>query len=607
MKRKREEFQSSSELSRAIEILWRTRENDTITRAFVYSLQRLLDTDKTLIELLTSDNIIQTLASISSAALSALLLALMKTMTGHEEKYHLITNVQLSFLETLSPYRTTHTSTLNNSLSVLNFIQKILCLRYNLSNNTSDVLQMWLCGSCINEPNKTTSYHPTCKNQVWIPRIAFMIAYSCLLNRIQVMKKSFKSEEKLNKAEVLCILKKDDVIDSSILLLSYSTMISRMMYVNEQEDAMRDFQKHINHVNDLVNAMQVASEPKSCADYEISPKSNTAPSKTVFETLCEEVQNCKDLENTINELNDNDEKLGVNHDSEYETLNDPVEADLETDAVEYENAAIELLPTLAEIPTTTREVDFVTCKLTSILHEAGEVDGVEGIRKVAMVFKGKEKSIKYSDELLSSLCKSCITEEISAVRAMTLMEAFILPSILRIGRNDASAPPSRLLATTVSGLLKLRPLETVTSLFVPTINQTDDQNDQLPNKMQLDFINRTIKSVQLSSESANTLLSPLSSIIWSEEPIILLHTVLKKISDDKLANDMKSILVNKIVLTSKDVKYIKSAKFASLFQTFVKRFGSTLLPSDVQSLLEACSNLKSLTAKSISTALRKLA
>jgi hypothetical protein len=95
--------------------------------------------------------------------------------------------------------------------------------------------------------------------------------------------------------------------------------------------------------------------------------------------------------------------------------------------------------------------------------------------------------------------------------------------------------------------------------------------------------------------------------MWSEESIILLHTVLQKISDDKLANDMKTILVNKIVLTSKDVKYVKSAKFASLFQTFVKRFRSTLLPSDVQSLLEACSNLKSLTAKSISTALRKLA
>lgn len=605
MKRKLGECQTPFRVSHVIESLWQIRENDLITHAFVCSLQRLLDADKILIELLTSDNAIRSLSSISSMALSALLVTLMNIMTGHGEHYDSSTNVPLSFQEeTVSPSPMTLTSILNNSLSVLNFVRKILCLRYNLDKYTSDVLQLWQSGSHMNMSNDN-GYRHTYKHQIWIPRITFMLAYSCLLRRIKIVNKSFKSRVKLNKSETLCALKKDEVIASSISLLSYSIMISRMDNANKQNDTMKDFQKHINHVNDFVNSIEVASEPNCCDDCEM--KRNASQSKSTFETLCEEVQKCNDLEDTINELNESDQKLSVHHDSECEVVKNQIEAEgHETDVSVYENAATDLLLVLAEIPTTAREVDFATSKLTSILHEAGILDGVEGIRKVATIFSGKENSVKYSDELLSSLCKSCITEEMSAIRAMVIMESFVLPSILQIGGNDASGPPSRLLATTVSRLLKLRPLETVTSLFVPAIYQNKDENDSLPNKMQLDFINRTIKSIQLSPESANTLLYPLVSMIWSEESIILLNTVLLKVSDDKLSSNIKSKLMDKIILTSKEAMYVKSAKFASLFQTFVKRYGSTLLQSDVQSLLEACGNLKSMTSKSISTSLRKL-
>lgn len=608
MKRKREKCQHQSRLFHIIEILRQTKEFDQITLAFVCTLQRLLDTDNTIIELLTSDDAIKSLSSISSVALSALLLLLMRFMTGHGEKYCFDTNVQVSIHETLSPYRTTLASTLNNSLSVLKFIEKIICLRYNISSSTSDVFQLWLNASTVDLSNNKTWNNHIRENQKWIPRITFMLAYSCLINRIQAVNKTVRSEAIFDKAQVLCTLKNDHVIVSSILLLSYSTMISRMMNTNEQEDAIQVFHKHISHINDFVNAMVVASKPTSHDDYETSLNSDTTASKTTFETLWEEVKNCNDLEDTIDELNDTEKELSTNYDSECEFAENAVEAeDSPPDVSTYENAAIELLPILAEMPTTNREVDFITSKVTSLLNDAGKIDGTEGIRKVAMVFRGKENPVKYSDELVSSLCKSCITEEISVIRASAIMESFVLPSILRIGGDDQSGPPSRLLATTVSGLLKTRPLETVTSLFVPTINQKGDDKQQLPNKMQLDFVNRTIKSVPFTSDIATIMLSPLISMIWSEESIVLLHAVLQKVSDDHLSNDIKSKLMDKIVVTSTDIGYVKSAKFASLFQTFVKRHGNTFSKPQIQSLLEACENLKSMTAKAISTALRKLA
>lgn len=611
MKRKRGECQPSSRLFPIIEILRQTKEFDQITCTFVCTLQRLLDTDKTIIELLTSDHVIQSLSSISSVALSALLLALMRFVTGRGEKCCFDTNVQVSIHETLSPYQTTPASTLNNSLSVLKFIKKIVCLRYNISNYTSDAFQLWLSASSVDVPNnKTWNDHITCENQKWVPRITFMLAYSCLINRIQIVNKTVKSEAKLDRSEVLCTLKNDHVILSSILLLSYSTIISRMMNTKEQEGVIQVFHKHISHTNDFVNAMVEASKSKSHDDYETSMESNTTTtaSKTTFETLLEEVRNCKDLEDNIHELNDTDKELSANYGSECEVANNGVEAeDSQPEVSANENAAIELLPILAEIPTTNREVDFATSKVTSLLLDAGKIDGAEGIRKVAMVFSERENPVKFSDELIFSLCKSCITEEISVIRASAIMESFVLPSILRIGGDDTSGPPSRLLATTVSGLLKTRPLETVTSLFVPTINQKGDDKQQLPNKMQLDFVNRTIKSVPLTSDIATIMISPLISMIWSEESIVLLHTVLQKVSDDQLSNDTKSKLMDKIVITSTDAGYVKSAKFASLFQTFVKRHGNTLSKTQIQSLLEACENLKSMTAKAISTTLRKLA
>lgn len=638
----------SSKLSHLLHLLSNISDEDQVTPTLTTSLKSLLDTESTMTELLTTDVAYKSIAFVSNAALGALLCTWFADINGQKRQFFnglssKATNSNAHQIIELSPNTSTRTCSYNN-LSLLNFVQKVFALRYNLHHDIiqNDVFELWqriVSRKEIPMPSGER-LHMSSKNQEWIPRFAYMLAYSYLMNRVKRykgirMETSSSKQDQNGPKNLFYQLKHDFRIQTALRVLSFSTCIAWQMDDQKRvqnhnasvSPVLAAFEPIHTHVDNFVNALMNLSTESAIPSVE-SPSFNerTKPAENTFQSLLDEVQACHDLEDdielrmvqdsSISELEQNMIFDSSIRESD-ENLESPTRDEDEkvhpqsAKQSEYEKDAAELLPILDQMSTTTREISSTVSKLVDILHRASTIDGAGGIVRVAKLLQHGDNPRQYSDEMLSSLCKACITEEISAVRASAIISSFVLPSIQNIGKDDPSRPPSRVLMSTISSLINSRQTETISNVIIKILcpRQNDRTHEEIlkPNNLQIEFFTRIMKSVQLSSENALTLLTALNSIFWTEPSMVLFTTILQKMPNKLLSDEVQSTLIDKIIILSVDNLYVKSTKFASLIQIFVKRYGSSLESVQVNRLQEACANLKSITGKAVVTSLRKLA
>ena len=328
---------------------------------------------------------------------------------------------------------------------------------------------------------------------------------------------------------------------------------------------------------------------------------------------------------------------------------------------EMQKSAMEIRQTLFEMGqnATSNVVQSSTHEVATLLQKAGKEYGAKGITIVASILKYgtmlstkemnhttakgsddidkvpseeglNERIVILSDVFVSSLCKACITEETSAVRASTFMTEFVLPSINRL-RSSRSRTASRLLITTISFLARERPAECATSLLVPAlcskvehvegINTTNNSLGCIPTKAQCELVSKIVKQVVLPKDILASIISDLTKLmIWNEQTIPIITTCLLK--KPQLSQETVKVIVHKICECTcpssnndskkqKEMQSIsalrKGIKFSTLFHTFVIKYGTQIKEGAfVNVLLEAAELLKTMLKKSISISLKKL-
>mmetsp|Transcript_18175 Transcript_18175/g.27260 ORF Transcript_18175/g.27260 Transcript_18175/m.27260 type:complete len:484 (+) Transcript_18175:1-1452(+) len=305
---------------------------------------------------------------------------------------------------------------------------------------------------------------------------------------------------------------------------------------------------------------------------------------------------------------------------------------------------------------TSMVVQGMTTKISDVLQKAGKEYGANGIKTVAVILKNgertqtptgsigttkyepkKERSFIFPDIFISSLCKACITEETSAVRASAFMSEFVLPSIVQL-RHAKSRTASRLLVTTLSFLARDRPTECASAVLIPTLccdikevgirnisaeeNTAEREVDQanfVPNKAQCELVSKVIKQVSMPKDILANLISHLTiSMVWTEQTVPIITTCLQKKPQldrkiiDQVVDKIRRCVEGKDEYNEKRGKEALQAtsrgiKFSTLFHTFVTKYSNQIENGSlVTSLLDSAGSLKTILGKSIVTALKKL-
>jgi len=271
----------------------------------------------------------------------------------------------------------------------------------------------------------------------------------------------------------------------------------------------------------------------------------------------------------------------------------------------------------------TTEVKTISDSIADLIQKVGADFGADGITAIASILiKGQSDDDAHvgdlpppfllSDALVSNLCKSCVTGETSAVRASAFIYSFILPNVDELKRPK-SRPPSRLILSVISALVRERHVECVESLFVPILCRV-----QPPSQAQCELVCRIIKSIAIPKDSISLFVSkillnstndlkapPLITMIWSDHSIPILTSCLQKkpILDDRTIIS----IAQHIEQYSKDANLAKSVKFSTLFHALVTKFGGQLKNSGSLNMLhESSGRLKTFLGKSILSSLKKL-
>ena len=202
---------------------------------------------------------------------------------------------------------------------------------------------------------------------------------------------------------------------------------------------------------------------------------------------------------------------------------------------------------------TMMELKIMSDSIAALIQKVGANFGADGIMTIgSIITKRKSNSdaqvgdplppFLISDNMVSNLSKSCVTGETSAVRASAFIYSFILPHVDKL-KELKSGPPSRVMISTISILVRDRHLECVESLFVPTLCRI-----QPPSKAQCELVCRIIKSIAIPKDSISLLVSkfllndscdpkgnPLSTMKWSDHliPIITSCLLKRPILDDR--------------------------------------------------------------------------
>ena len=262
-----------------------------------------------------------------------------------------------------------------------------------------------------------------------------------------------------------------------------------------------------------------------------------------------------------------------------------------------------------------------------------------------------KEELSLIDTIVFHVTKSFVTGNVSSIRVSSFMKSCVLPLCFELGRtkywkephqentavlNEKDTSASRLLVRTITSLIEKHPKECVTSIFLPLLLQKNTfsqenigDNDNLgANIAQCELVSRVIKEMHLPLDSISLLLSCIittfMSTIKSEStndeydekrtPILLTdHFVSVMITciqhKPKLAvGDIRNMIfciVN--VCQEFNSNICESVKFASLFHTFLLKYGEQMKElGELETLFKAAMNLKTFLKTSIHATLKRL-
>jgi hypothetical protein len=283
----------------------------------------------------------------------------------------------------------------------------------------------------------------------------------------------------------------------------------------------------------------------------------------------------------------------------------------------YEKIALDLRPRLLQMShnAVSNEIENMTNQILSILKEGGSQDGVDGIVKVASIFKSGSTTVQnehdtknkdvhehpFSDPLVSSLSKAYVTNSLSASRVSAYLQSFVLPSILALN-EPKSRPASRQLVTTLTFHARDRPAECTSALFVPTMVGNTDGGVGA-SKAQCELINRIVKTIHV--DELPKLISELVPMKLTESSVAVMTTCIQK--KPILPDSIVVAIVEKLKKCAGESDLAKNTKFSSFFHAFVNKYGSQLQKLNcINDLLDASEKLKTFMRKAIATSLNKL-
>lgn len=295
---------------------------------------------------------------------------------------------------------------------------------------------------------------------------------------------------------------------------------------------------------------------------------------------------------------------------------------------EFQTKTINVRNQLLKFPNnaTATEVQAMSLSIQSLITACGNNE----VPKLAkLLLYGGEISEQHnkevcilSDNVLSSLYSLCVDEHSSAVKVSAFVEAFIVPKLRgaeggsKVSRQRVS---SRTMISLVSTLARDRPTECIDSLFVPLLLSCNDTNDSDTNRnSHYELISRVVKTVSLPKESVSHLLSQLlvpgnnkvdnttTSMPWSEHSIPILTSCFQ--IKPHLQDNIISSITQQINECAHDKRMKSSAKFSTLFQTFVMKYGEEIrsVPACLETLLLSASQLKTFLGRNIKSKLSKL-
>ena len=642
MKRKRQESQSLSQLPQLLTFLTKnTNASSSLLPTITIAIQRLLQTRGTLIELLTCNDALYSVAYLSNSSLSALFSSLYQSEICQDSfgGQDAIRCGSGSFGPSSSTVRSGVKQTFGvkqNAHSILRFTERVLMIRFHVLQQLKDdsctcIIDAWRnfkCDTSIGDNEEVADYG---SGKNWIPCMIFMMAYSALYDRLR---SGVFSAENQTKDTAVQKVGNDPIISTALrlMLLSKQLAIWFDSTSDGSENSLKSFQGHLAKVDSLVGSIGEARSEANDNDGE-NPISQTSQSID-FDLLWEEVQ-------ADNSLSDDEEHVDAQPKGSQEGLppvlsalskddanDEPSPTDGETNVLSaqtctmkaYEKAALDLRPTLLQMSdnAASNDIESMTNQIASILQDGGAQDGAEGITKAAAVLKygsptkEDEEVCSFSDSLISSLSKACIAEEMSAARVASFLQSFVLPSIYAL-QDAKSRPASRQLVTTLTTLARDRPTDCINSLLVPTmmgnsstsINEMERVNTG-PSKAQCELIGRIVKSTAtFQPDDLSKLVSELVPTQWTELSVAVLTTCIQK--KPTLSEPTITALADKFSKCSNEQDLAKGTKFSSFFHAFVTKYGPQIQSHDcTDGLLEAAENLKTFLGKSITTSLKKL-
>lgn len=481
--------------------------------------------------------------------------------------------------------------------------------------------------------------------------LAFIIAYKILkwrLSNSYYKPSDADVEEELRKHILFRKVSEDDVVLSSLRLIFFiqilsvtnTTSSSRGIINNYQEGIDTDpndldtFKKELALVDSLLTSIQQSKthfENISAKDSNTLEKQKDGieiqKENNEFELLWQKMYQEDDCVQT--DAYDNDATSQESHEIITSTekiteINTAFRADTEDTqderdtsmeiGVDYKDEAIALRPVLLQMSTNapSSEVDVISKQITSLLDKAGKIEGSHGIEIIASLLTDgfvsspspesacTDKYV-FPDSLVLSLFNNYITDNLSASRVSSFLTGFVLPSIFALTTKLAS----RQLVTLFSKLSRDRPMDCVNALIqILSEVKTNEATQRELSKSQSELLAKIVKSSSFPDDGLSMLVVASTQIKWTDTSIPFVTSIFLK--RPVLQEYIVKTVTNKIVDSASDAMLIKSTKFSTCIDTFLKSYQNQFDQECCKALVEVVSKLKTFLAKSILSKLKKI-
>lgn len=486
--------------------------------------------------------------------------------------------------------------------------------------------------------------------------LAFIIAYKILkwrLSNSSYTPSGKDIEEELRKHMFFRKVSEDDAVLRSLRLIFFIQILSVTNTTSSSRGAIYNFQEGIDaNPNDLdtfkkemalVDSL-LTSIKQSKAHFEnISGKDSNTLEKRIdgieihkenneFELLWQKMYKEDDCVQT--DACGNDSRSQEYHEivqsitsaknklkSETNTANrtrtedtqDERDASMEI-GVDYRDEAIALRPVLIQMSTNapSSEVDVISKQIVTLFEKAGNIEGSLGIQIIAsLLIDGYVSSPSlesacadkclFPDNLVLSLFNNYITDSLSASRVSSFLTAFVLPSIFALTTKLAS----RQLVTLFSKLSRDRPMDCVNA-FIQILSEvkTNEATQRELSKSQSELLAKIVKSSSFPDDGLSMLIVASTQIKWTDTSIPFVTSIFLK--RPVLQEDLVKTVIKKIVDSASDAILIKSTKFSTCIDTFLKSYQKQFDKECCEALVEVVSKLNTFLAKSILSKLKKI-